>query len=268
MRKIVDSNCINADIVKDYLVKSRKNFVVITDYNFIEAYKGNDETSIYQAMEVLSQYPKQVILLKNTVNVCGLKPHSSNIQKRMINQEGTKKFEKFCAALKQAKLGNPNSRKDIVKHRDAAQKQIDFLSQEATRVSTTINQISQIFTDRELKIIRRSEGYTEDIIKKSMMLIMLIAKEGYKDHPKVIKIPTREEFLNTYISRFAVCIFLYVVKCIANGKSGNLSPKVICNDMVDITFATYGTFFDGLITQDKNLNELYIEAKTLIKLLR
>jgi hypothetical protein len=38
----------------------------------MEAYKGEMPASIYASMEILTQHPKQVIVLKGTQTVCGL----------------------------------------------------------------------------------------------------------------------------------------------------------------------------------------------------
>ena len=42
MRKVADSNYLQSDRLRDYLSKSAKNYVVLTDYTAVEAYKGRD----------------------------------------------------------------------------------------------------------------------------------------------------------------------------------------------------------------------------------
>ncbi len=36
------------------------------------------------------------------------------------------------------------------------------------------------------------------------------------------------------------------------------------NDLVDMTYAAHATYFDGLLTGDSKVNEIYIQAKHLI----
>lgn len=60
MRKVVDSNFLQSDELRDYLSKSAGNYVVLTDYAAMEAYKGDTLDTIYRSMEI---YLKAVLLL-------------------------------------------------------------------------------------------------------------------------------------------------------------------------------------------------------------
>ncbi len=66
MRKVVDSNFLQSDRLREYLSKSTKNYVVLTDYVAMEAYKDHTLASIYRSMQILADFPKQVIVLKTT----------------------------------------------------------------------------------------------------------------------------------------------------------------------------------------------------------
>jgi hypothetical protein len=52
---------------------------------------------------------------------------------------------------------------------------------------------------------------------------------------------------------------------IRRGSPKNLNPNKIRNDIVDLNFAAFGTFFDGLMTNDKKQYALYVEAKLLLE---
>lgn len=45
--------------------------------------------------------------------------------------------------------------------------------------------------------------------------------------------------------------------CVASGGAEDVKPEKLRNDMVDVTFATYATFFDGILSCDKKTNQLY-----------
>lgn len=112
MRKIVDSNYLQAPALRDYLAKSTANFAVLTDYASTEAYKGKTLTSIYRSMEILSQYPKQVIVLRGTQTVCGLKGRRSGLLRRMIDDDQTRGFARAALGFRrgrQKRQGGANS---------------------------------------------------------------------------------------------------------------------------------------------------------------
>ena len=65
-RKVVDTNCLQSEVLRAYLSASADNYAVLTDYAAMEAYKSDTLKSIYCSMELLAQHPKQVIILKGS----------------------------------------------------------------------------------------------------------------------------------------------------------------------------------------------------------
>jgi hypothetical protein len=65
-RKVVDSNFLRSTALIAYLSESTGNFVVLTDYVAMEAYKGGI-SSLYESMHILTRYPERVIVLKGTL---------------------------------------------------------------------------------------------------------------------------------------------------------------------------------------------------------
>jgi len=84
-RKVVDSNFLRSDALSAYLSESSQNCVLLTDYVAIEAYKGEMPASIYASMAILTRYPHQVIVLKNTADVCGLHPSVTGSPEQLID---------------------------------------------------------------------------------------------------------------------------------------------------------------------------------------
>jgi hypothetical protein len=71
----------------------------MTDYAFMEAYKVATLDMLYRSMEILTHYPKQVIILKGTQTVRLLSGRTSHLQRRLIDVKGTQAFAEFCRHL-------------------------------------------------------------------------------------------------------------------------------------------------------------------------
>src|SRR5262245_20230378 len=69
IKQVVDSNFLQGEALRAYLSESPHHYVVMTDYAFMEAYKADTLDMLYRSMEIPSQYPKQVIVLKGTQTV-------------------------------------------------------------------------------------------------------------------------------------------------------------------------------------------------------
>ena len=65
-RKVVDSGVLQSPVLHRYLSASASNYAVLPDFVSIEAYKIGSIDRILERWEVISQFPKQVIVLKGT----------------------------------------------------------------------------------------------------------------------------------------------------------------------------------------------------------
>lgn len=58
LRVVIDSNRLQSDDLRAFLQVSPNNFAVLTDYAWIEAYKGNSLVSIQKSMGVVRRSEK------------------------------------------------------------------------------------------------------------------------------------------------------------------------------------------------------------------
>lgn len=48
----------------------------------------------------------------------------------------------------------------------------------------------------------------------------------------------------------------------------NTRPEKVRNDLIDANFATFATYFDGILTNDKKLFGLYTETHVLLEIIK
>lgn len=267
MRKIVDSNFMRATSLRSYLTASRHNYAVITDYASMEAYKGETLISIFHSMEILSEFPRQVIILKGTQAICGLSGRGSGLQRRMIDEHQTRGFLSYCKALSRAKAGNQELQRQILALGAEATTHMDRLLVDATFMPSIVAEVSQTYSANELKILRTRTPYSVELISKIVNSILMLAKSMFGSHPRAKRLPGESEYANTYIFRFALCAYLLILRWIKTGGPTTMKPERIRNDMVDLSFAAYATFFDGILTADQNVVATYDEAIFLLRVL-
>lgn len=267
MRKVVDSNFLQTAELKNYLAKSSQNCVVLTDYAAMEAYKGDTLVSIYRSMEILAQHPKQVLVLKGTQAVCGLRGRSAGLQRRMIDVKQTRGFGGYCQDLHAAKRGDSFFQEQLLRLGRDATAHMDRMLADAADMPNILDEVAETYTKSELRVIRTGSAYTEEMIDKLIQNVLLLAGFLIRDHPRVTKWPNVKELPNTFIFRTALCGHLLSLRWIAVGGAKDIKPERMRNDMVDINFAAYATYFDGLLTADKKLSKIYEEAAYLLPIL-
>ncbi len=265
MRKVVDSNYLQADGLRDYLSKSTENYVVLTDYSAMEAYKGDTLTSIYKSMTILADYPTQVIVLKDTQTVCGLKGRSSDLARQLIDERQTREFGLYCQRLSAAKRGDKMLQKQLLEFGLHANVQMDRMLADAQTMVGAFDEIAKTYTDSELKMIRNGSSYSDEIIKKLIDNVILVAAELFRFHPQTKEWPDVATLSNTFLFRSALCGYLLALEWIAVGGAQGASVQKVRNDMVDINFAAFATYFDGLLSADKKVTRIYQTAVLLLE---
>src|SRR5216684_1517933 len=107
MRKVVDTNFLQSEELRAYLTEP-SNFAVVTDYAVMEVLQRDSAASIYKSMQILAEYPTQVIVLKSVSAVCILKTRrwSRGLQKRQIDRDQTSGFYEWCRKLDAARRGD------------------------------------------------------------------------------------------------------------------------------------------------------------------
>lgn len=260
MRKIVDSNMLNQPEFRTYLSKSPNNFAVLTDYAAMESYKGNTLASIFPSMQILAEFPRQVVILKTTGVICGLRGRRAGLQRRMIDEDQTRGFKEYCKALNLAKLGNTSVLAQILNNGRAADDQMQKILLDAAHLPNAVKDIACTFSFLELKAIRTGSYFPDSLIHKILAYILMLAQELFINHLHPTILGSREELPNTFLFRTALCVLLWALNWISTGRTGNANLARIRNDIIDINFAAYATYFDGIISKDRMPTDIYHRA--------
>ena len=226
----------------------------------MEAYQTNAVDSIVQRMSVLAKYPKQVVVLKGTRYICSLKGKKAGLSRRMINRETTEQFGEFCRFIKLGQLGDPWYRNQILERQDEASRHLDAVRIGGLDLTDHYAVFEAQFTDAEKRDIRLRHRLKTKTLQKFVQLVAAFAGRTFEDHPHTGRWPKPNEWPYTFIYRSAILHYLHFFEWIRIGSPKSLSPKKVRNDLIDLNFATYATFFDGLMTDDARTSALYKEA--------
>jgi hypothetical protein len=265
VRKVIDSNFFECEALRYFLAKSPQNFAVLTDYSAMEAYKPDTLEILYRSMEILSHFPNQVIVLKGTQVVCGLSGRGSRLQKRLIDQSQTQGFARYCRHLSAARRGNPSFQRQLADHAHEARHQMERMLIDAAKFSEGLQEITSLFKAEEIRIIRTLSPYNDEMRQKFTQHILVTAAFMFKGHPYVGKIPNMKELPNTFIFRVALCMHLLAHRWISVGGADKVKPAKIRNDLIDVSFAAYATYFDGIFSNDNKANAIYKDAVWMLK---
>lgn len=260
MKLVIDSNCLQSDELRTFLQKSNNNFAVLTDFAAMEAYKEDTLTVIYKSMEIVSKYPKQVLILKGSAKVCGMNGKPKGLQRRLIDDAETKDFPRYIKALARGRNGDLRIQQGLRSRRLYSQAHFDKMLNDATDMKPVFDTLAKLYSKEERKIIRDSQPYTSGMIEKLGTTLIEMSGSIFRSSPLVRRIPTFEELPNTFLFRAALCCYLMAIRRGALGGLSDAKPERLRNDMVDMAFVAYGTYFDGILSKDRNVNRMYQDA--------
>lgn len=251
-------------LLREYLSKSEKNFAVLPDYAAMEAYKGDTLVTIYNSMELLSEFPSQVIVLKTTGVVCGLKGRGSGIQKRLIDESQSREFGLYCRMLASAKNGHLGYQRQLLDKGKDATKQLERMLDDAATLPEGISDIANSYTKEERAILRTGGQYTDAMIARLMKSVVRMTVQLLEGHPNVRRWPDQKELLNLFIFRTSLCAYLLALDWISVGGAAGVKTERLRNDIVDVNFAAYATYFDGLLSNDEKVQRMHVLARRLL----
>ena len=186
----------------------------------------------------------------------------------MVWDEQTRDFSEFCQQLKLVQAGDRRLEKAVLDHGIAATEQMEKVLKGAANLQGDMKDVSKMFNDAEIRALRTGTKYPSEIATKVMELVDELAVRAMKDHPHGVKRPKYEELPNTFLYRISLAHVVYIIRWIREGSQVGTRPEKVRNDLIDVNFATYATYFDGILTNDKKLFGLYRETHFLLNIIK
>ena len=268
MKKVIDINFLQKPELKDYLAKSRDNYVVFTDFACMEIYKCNALKNLASKLKIVSQYPNQVIVLKGTREIISLTLFNNKLPQSLIDYIQTIGFLKFCEQTKSvfedakylprqvlSQILSQVSSKEL-----KASQYLDEQMQSHQLIVDGIKGLAKSYNPSHLKALRKGKELSPDFMYRMTKNILLVTRFLFEKHPDVQTHPDFEFLKNSYVFRFATCTHFLSLRWIKDGGIEQVAPEKLRNDVVDMSYVTYATYFDGLLSLDKKLNDIYIDT--------
>jgi hypothetical protein len=263
-RMVVDKNYLESDELRSYLSQSKTNLVVITDYAQLEMLKGDALINILKSTEIPAEFPRQVRILRPIDAISGLKGKKRGLKKRFTSGKASRSFRKWCRKRNRAKAGDKQIQQKILHAGKQAEAQLALMLEDTRNFADNIEDATSQFTDEELSILRRHEPLTPEIGAKIVDGVLKLTLKFFALHPGVDELPPSDEVPYTFIFRLALCAYIHALRWRVAGGAKDALPERMRNDIIDVTYAAYAMCFDGLLSNDKMVKEIYENAQSLL----
>jgi hypothetical protein len=265
MKKIIDASALRSQKLETFLSASVTNRAVLTDYAAMESFKGDGRVNARKSFEILSKFPKQVIILKSTGEICRLQPRQKGLHNRLIDKHQTNGFPAYSKALFRAQADLNHIDFDLTSKTARAQSHFKKLAASTAVIREGITKHISSYSPDDLKLLRSKNPLPQAIADRMMTNVLETTAILFRDSTLFHRLPSLIEAMHSFQFRYALCAELATLKWITNGGHHTVAENKLQNDYTDMTYAAYATFFDGLLTEDQKLQELYTQAKWLLR---
>ena len=256
VKKVVDASGLRSSVLEQYLAASPGNFAVITDFALFEMFKGNAAVNVRKSVAIISRFPKQVIQLKPHGEIARLNLRRKGLQKRLHDERETKGLIEFCREITRGHKLSERLAREIAIRGGAAERLLENFSRQAEPIRTAITRLADRTAPDELTALRKGlplpPAFTEQFVRDVMGITALHLRAVLG----VNKMPSAEDALFSFTFRYAVCAYALALRWLKEGGHNTAQPSTLRNDFVDMAYAAYATLFDGLITEDRKLEDM------------
>lgn len=264
-RHVIDTNYLGYDDLAAFLGRSTDNYAVIAEMTLVEVHKKAAAFQARQLLKILCRHPRQVIILRSTLDLYRDRGDSKGLVNRLIEPKQTGSFGEYCRTV----IDVPDD-----EHVDAhfalmeeqSRAQVADLQASVGNILNLFERCVTIFERGELDRLRKRIPYSEALQRKLIHLSMDIHKVLLRSlnieqrfYPK-----TTPCTLNTFVFRYALCVVIFLTRWIRHGEAKEIRQERLVNHVMDLKSAAVATFFDGLKTHDEMPKDVHLEAKYVL----
>jgi hypothetical protein len=222
----------------------------------MERFKPADLQALQRGFVVLKQFASQVVILKGTGEISRLDPASDNLLFDMIDEDQTEAFHSFAGYLDRAIAGDGFIAAQLQERAQWAQAQMSVVLEGSSNFGAGLAEFEAAFTKSQLARLRRREVMTTEMWAAFDDVIASLVTGVFEDAPMPLAPQQPETGRDHFVYRNALCTAVYMMNLVGKGVSAR-KPQRARNDVIDVLLATYGTYFNGVMSEDALTNEVH-----------
>jgi hypothetical protein len=263
---VVDKNFLERTSLEAFLRDDARNQVLLHDFSAIESFAGNPMKNLSRTLSIVAKFPAQVLILKNSRTLLALGRIEPQFRFDMVDWRQTRSFGAYCQDVRKAESGDAERLARVMAQAQAANQHLATM---LTIVPLMIELITRLAaeTSQELLESRRRddmpmprEGGTK-LLHEIFHIAAAMAHRG-----NAPGIPAKlAEAAQHYVFRFATALRLFALRWAENGSDvREVKPERLRNDLVDLMYVTCATYWDGFLTRESRMEDLYAEVSFLV----
>lgn len=263
---LADTNALRHPGLEAYLQASRDHAIAMSDLMLVEMRKTKALSTSRESLQIVAYYPQQSYVLRRTHEMLGEKITSAEQSHVLFDYEATAHLTDLSRRL--LTLPPPAGLvKEMAQLEADAQLIVARLTEEVAALEPGLVSAAQDFTPAELTQIRTMKGVTDgtrrkllDLLKETTGRFILQNQEPGRRAPMLLR-----DTMGQFAFRYSLCMLLYYMEWVRIGRQTGKKLPLRVNDVVDMQVAAMGTYFNGVLSADRNLQIVSNTARGVLR---
>jgi hypothetical protein len=265
MRVVIDSNALRTEELESWLAASGNHKAVLIDYAWMEIYKGNERVGLLESLKVLKKFPDQVLLLKGTKQISAMHAAAPGYANAMVQSKSKAAFSKTVAELDGVETADANAMAAIIDHGQVAKRHFQKIKNETYHFANYLSASEAVFGHGSTAQMRGKNPLSSEFVARFFDVVDGMYSRFLAKHPHRPKPSRGRHRFDHFTWRLALAYSLVTKRFIRHGSTLPAKNERKINEFTDAVFATYGTYFNGVMTSDTNLFNLYMEMEVILR---
>lgn len=259
---LADSNALRSPDLQSYLAAGPHHIIALSDLTLTEMMKTNALTTARQSLKVVSLFPAQTVVLRPTHELLNDQISSEADALRLVDDKSTADIRELSQALQVQLPPLSLALRMAAAERHAAHRH-GLLRDQVALMEPGLVDVLRDFTREEIVQLRTAQGVTEATRDKLLALL----KQTVRDFIVQNQEPDRRKPLtfgaatHMFAFRYSLCVVIYYLMWVQTGRQTGLNLERRVNDVVDLQVAALGTFFNGVVSQDRRLKFVSLNVR-------
>jgi hypothetical protein len=229
-------------------------------------YKQQSVPSAAAGFSVIGDFPDRLVVLRDGREIAALDPSDPLLLERMSRGYVGDDVRQMVHAIRLAEAGDPSVRAQLADRWSHATFHMDDMLIGAAEITQSLPEIAEAFATHEIRRFRAEERLTPSMHETFFRAADGIYETLLGSHQVGPAHLAEEHRSNAFLYRVALAIMVYAMWWIRNGSQLPKRMDKARNDIIDLNFAVYGTYFAGLMTDDAKARWMFGQLTQAIRI--
>jgi len=265
-RLVIDSNMLQSPVLRDFLSYSGDHVAVLPEYVWFEIYKQQSLAGLTAGLSVIGDFPDQLIVLEPWNRVATIEAESPELVDRMGVGGVADGIRQMVAEIADL-AGNESRVSGQLRERWASSaEQAEDMLLGADDIAISLPEIADIFSAHEVRVCRTNARYTTEMFEKIFGTAEQLYEYFSEARGVVTHLERSQARCDSYLYRQGLATIIYALWWIRSGSQPPKRLDRVRNDIIDMQFAVFGTYFSGLLTEDQKAGWLHQNLREALKM--